>query len=251
MDNLNQLENISELSIDLQKDRLRSLGELSASILHEINQPLTGIRMSSELSIRLLAPNKETNLEHLNKNLNEILSLTQKVEEIINRMQTFARNSHQDDFAHVDLNKSIDNAVTLLTHQFSNEKISIITNLNEIPSIKGHEIWLDQIFVNLLTNAKYALINNNSKCKKEILISSEYCNIDKKVHVIVKDNAGSIEKEIQEKIFEPFFTTKEMAGNGLGLSIIRLIINSLKGTIDLDVDEGKHSSFKISLPIAS
>jgi C4-dicarboxylate-specific signal transduction histidine kinase len=251
MNNLEQIKDISELSVDLQKDRLRSLGELSASILHEINQPLTGIRMSSELSIRLLDPNKETNLEHLNKNLKEILNLTQKVEEIINRMQTFARNSHQDDFAHVNLNISIENAVNLLSHQFSNENISIITNLNEIPMIKGHEIWLDQIFVNLLSNAKYALINENSNQKKEITISSLYNNDDNKVHVIVKDNAGSIVKEIKEKIFEPFFTTKDMAGNGLGLSIIRLIINSLKGTIDLDVDEGNHSSFKISLPIAS
>ena len=112
MEELDQIQEITELNFDLQRDRLRSLGELSASILQEINQPLTGIRMSSELSIRLLDTNQETNLEHLNKNLQEILNLTKKVEEIINRLQSFTRNSHQDDFAQVNLNKSIENSFT-------------------------------------------------------------------------------------------------------------------------------------------
>ena len=254
MEKLDSIQEITELNFDLQRDRLRSLGELSASILHEINQPLTGIRMSSELSIRLLDTNQEINLEHLNKNLQEILNLTKKVEEIINRLQSFARNSHQDDFAQVNLNKSIENAVDLLKHQFSNDNIQIITELNDIPLIRGHEIWLDQIFVNLLSNAKYALLNQKLNGdvipNKVISITSQFYDVDRKVHVIVKDNAGSINKEIEGKIFDPFFTTKEMAGNGLGLSIIKLIIKSLKGTIDLDVDEGKHSTFKISLPAA-
>jgi len=250
-DGLDQIQELAELNFDLQRDRLRSLGELSASILHEINQPLTGIRMSSELSIRLLNKNEESNLEHLNKNLQEILNLTKKVEEIINRLQSFARNSNQDEFAKVDLNKSISNAVELLKHQFSNEHIQIITDLKDIPLVRGHEIWLDQIFVNLLTNAKYALANQNSKnFKKQITICSQFVDSDNKVHVIVKDNAGSIDEDIKEKIFEPFFTTKDLAGNGLGLSIIKLIIKSLKGTIDLDIEQGKHSTFKINLPAA-
>lgn len=255
MEKLDQIKELSELNFDLQRDRLRSLGELSASILHEINQPLTGIRMSSELSIRLLDKEKESNLEHLNKNLQEILNLTRKVEEIINRLQSFARNSNQDEFAKINLNKSIQNAVELLKHQFSNDHILITTDLKDIPLVLGHEIWLDQIFVNLLTNAKYALVNQKLKGtenhKKEITICSQFIDTDNKVHVIVKDNAGSIEEDIKEKIFEPFFTTKDLAGNGLGLSIIKLIIKSLKGTIDLDIEQGKHSTFKINLPAAS
>ena len=155
----------------------------------------------------------------------------------------------------MNLNKSIENAVSLLKHQFSNENISIITKLNEIPLIRGHEIWLDQIFVNLLNNAKYALVNQNLKGsspeKKEIVICSKFLEEDKKVHIIVRDNAGSIDEAIKEKIFEPFFTTKELAGNGLGLSIIQLIIKSLNGSIDLDLEHGKHSTFKIFLPAAS
>jgi len=254
MEELDQIQEIAELNFDLQKDRLRSLGELSASILHEINQPLTGIRMSSELSIRLLDKIEESNLEHLNNNLQEILNLTRKVEEIINRLQSFARNSNEEDFSKVNLNNSIMNAVELLKHQFSNDNILINTELNEIPFVKGHEIWLDQIFVNLLSNAKYALVNqclNNKKIiKKEIKITSQFLESDNKVHIIVKDNAGGIDAEIKEKIFEPFFTTKDLAGNGLGLSIIKLIIKSLNGTIDLDVEHGKHSTFKINLPAA-
>ncbi len=254
MEELDQIKELTELNFDLQKDRLRSLGELSASILHEINQPLTGIRMSSELSLRLLGKSNEMDLEYLNKNLEEILNLTRKVEEIINRLQNFARNSHQDDFANVDLNKSIENAVDLLKHQFSNENIKINTDLNNIPFVRGHEIWLDQIFVNLLTNAKYALVNQklngHSPSQKEILICSKFVDSDNKVHVIVKDNAGGIDEKLKEKIFEPFFTTKDMAGTGLGLSIIKLIIKSLQGSIDLDVEHGKHSTFKIFLPAA-
>ena len=249
-----KIKEISELNFDLQQDRLRSLGELSASILHEINQPLTGIRMSSELSIRLLDKKDTSSIENLNNNLQEILNLSRKVEEIITRLQNFARYSNQKDFSKVNLNKSIESAVSLLKHQFSNENISIIKELNDIPLILGHEIWLDQIFVNLLNNAKYALVNkssNSSKLqKKEIVIRSKFLENDKKVHIIVRDNAGSIDDSIKEKIFQPFFTTKELAGNGLGLSIIKLIIKSLKGSIDLDVEHGKHSTFKIFLPAA-
>tara|TARA_B100001029_G_C15062715_1_gene460037 strand:- start:1365 stop:2111 length:747 start_codon:yes stop_codon:yes gene_type:complete len=242
----------AELNFDLQNDRLRSLGELSASILHEINQPLTGIRMSSELSIRLLNKKDTCSLERLNNNLQEILNLTQKVEEIITRLQNFSRNSKQKSFSKINLNESIKNAVNLLKHQFSNENISIIMKLNNIPLVRGHEIWLDQIFVNLLNNAKYALINQNLNDlnyeKKEILIFSEFLESENQVHIKVRDNAGSIDDSIKEKIFEPFFTTKELSGNGLGLSIIKLIIKSLKGSIDLDVEHGKHSTFKIFLP---
>lgn len=254
MEKLDQIKETPELNFDLQRDRLRSLGELSASILHEINQPLTGIRMSSELSIRLLDKNDTSSLEHLNNNLQEILNLTRKVEEIITRLQNFARSNSQDDFSKVNLNKSIENAVDLLKHQFSNENISLHTELNEIPLIHGHEIWLDQIFVNLLNNAKYALADQNMNRltldKKEITICTKFLESENKVHIIVRDNAGSIDESIKEKIFEPFFTTKDIAGNGLGLSIIKLIIKALKGTIDLDVEHGKHSTFKIFLPAA-
>lgn len=250
-----QVKGISELNFDLQDDRLRSLGELSASILHEINQPLTSIRMCSELSIRLLDKNNISSIENLKNNIQEILNLTLRIEEIITRLQNFTRNNNLKDFSKVDLNKSIKNAIKLLDHQFLNENISIITKLNNIPLIRGHEIWLDQIFINLLNNAKHALVsldlNGSNSKKKEIIICTEFVKQDRKVHVIVQDNAGSIDKAIKEKIFEPFFTTKELTGNGLGLSIIKLIIKSLKGTIDLDIDYGKHSTFKIFFPTES
>ena len=253
MEKLDSIIKNKELNFNLQNDRLRSLGELSASILHEINQPITGIRLSSELSIRLLDSNKNSNLENLNKNLQEIINLSKKVQEIINRLQSFSRIGSQDDFTEVDLNKSIKNAVNLFKHQFSNLNIIIITNLDDIPLIRGHEIWLDQIFVNLLSNAKDALenikVNRNINSKKIISITTKFNQKENQVHALVKDNAGGIKNDIKNKIFDPFFTTKKVAGNGLGLSIIKLIIKSLKGSIELDCDEGKHSTFKILLPI--
>ena len=253
MKKIDQIKKHRELDFNLQNDRLRSLGELSASILHEINQPITGIRLSSELTIRLLNSNQNKNPENIQKNLQEILNLSKKVEEIINRLQSFSRIGNQDDFTEINLNKSINNAVNLFKHQFLNENIKIITNLNDIPLIRGHEIWLDQIFVNLLSNAKDALVNQkfNEKIisEKIVSITTQLNNIEKKVQILVTDNAGSINNNIKNKIFEPFFTTKKVIGNGLGLTIIKLIIKSLKGSIKLEVNEGIHSTFKIFLPV--
>ena len=84
--------------------------------------------------------------------------------------------------------------------------------------------------------------------KKEVIISTQYNKTKKEVIMIVKDNAGGISNDLKEKIFEPFFTTKDKDGNGLGLSIIKLIIESLNGKIDLDVKFGEYSAFKIYIP---
>tara|TARA_B100000029_G_scaffold297281_1_gene290478 strand:- start:5 stop:781 length:777 start_codon:yes stop_codon:yes gene_type:complete len=246
----------TELDFDLQNDRLRSLGELSASILHEINQPLTGIRMSSELALRLLEKDSDENLQNLNRNLTEILSLTQKVEEIICRLQNFARNGNDGKFSHVNLNDAVNNALNILNHRFINDNIKITTSLDEIPPVKGHAIWLDQVFVNLLTNAGDALMNkgahsdNSDPVPREIKIQSRFYQPQEQVMISVSDNAGSIMDEDRKKIFQPFFTTKKNEGSGLGLSITNMIIQSLNGAIDLELEEGSYSTFYVKLPAA-
>ena len=242
----------TSLNFNFHDDRLRSLGELSASILHEINQPVTSIRMCSELSIRKIKKNNLKDIDYLQTNLQEIINLTKKVEEIIYRLQNFVRKNNTDDFPKVDLNQTIREAKRILNHQFLNENIKIITNLKNIPQINAHEVWLNQIVINLLKNAFYALSNKNPKLlklkKKEVIISTQYIDTKKEVIMIVKDNAGGISNDLKEKIFEPFFTTKDKDGNGLGLSIIKLIIESLNGKIDLDVKFGEYSAFKIYIP---
>ncbi len=242
----------TSLNFNFHSDRLRSLGELSASILHEINQPITSIRMCSELSIRKIKKNNFKDFDYLQTNLQEIINLTQKVEEIIYRLQNFVRKSNTDDFPKVDLNLSIKEAKKILNHQFLNKNIKIITNLKNIPHINAHEVWLNQIIINLLKNAFHALSNKNPKLlklkRKEVIISTQYNDAKKEVIMIVKDNAGDISNKLKEKIFEPFFTTKNKDGNGLGLSIIKLIIESLNGKIDLDVKFGEYSAFKIYIP---
>lgn len=258
MENQLELKNDTkmELDFDLQSDRLRSLGELSASILHEINQPLTGIRMSSELALRLIEKNPEDKLQNLNRNLNQILSLTRKVEEIICRLQNFTRNGKNGKFSHVNLNDAINNALNILSHRFNNNNIKISTNLSDIPLVKAHEVWLDQVFINLLTNAGDALLNKeinvppDEKITREIQIQSRFYQPEKQVAISVSDNAGSILYEHRDKIFQPFFTTKENEGSGLGLSITNMIIQSLNGKIDLELVEGSHSTFHIKLPAA-
>ena len=242
----------TSLNFNFHDDRLRSLGELSASILHEISQPVTSIRMCSELSIRKIKKNNLKDIDYLQTNLQEIINLTKKVEEIIYRLQNFVRKNNTHDFPKVDLNQTIREAKGILNHQFLNENIKIITNLKNIPQINAHEVWLNQIVINLLKNAFHALSNKSPKLlklkKKEVIISTQYIDTKKEVIMIVKDNAGGISNDLKEKIFEPFFTTKDKDGNGLGLSIIKLIIESLNGKIDLDVKFGEYSAFKIYIP---
>ena len=246
----------TELNFDLQSDRLRSLGELSASILHEINQPLTSIKMSSELALRMLEKGSSENIQNIYNNIKEILLLTTKVEEIICRLQNFSRNKKNDNFTFVNLNDTIRNAISILNHRFSNENIKISKSLQKIPLVKGHSVWLDQVFINLLTNASDALIHKgtqtgtNKSLYPEIKIISKFNKSEQYVEIKVSDNAGAILDENRKKIFHPFFTTKEDKGTGLGLSISNMIIQALNGEILLDSVEGLYSTFYIKLPVA-
>ena len=232
-----------------QSAKLAAVGELAAGVAHELNQPLMVIRgYSQELLDGDSIP------EWIKKDIKLIESQTTRMMKIINHLRAFARQS-SGTFEQVDLNAVINDSFTLITQQLKHHNIEIIYELdNNIPRIWGDHNRLEQVFLNLITNAKDAmeekgggtltvksqLIYNNGKNKDSI----------KNVRVLFSDTGAGISEEVYDKIFDPFFTTKEVGkGTGLGLSIAYSIIKDHGGTIDVESIAGMGTKFIIEFPV--
>jgi two-component system NtrC family sensor kinase len=158
-------------------------------------------------------------------------------------MLGFARRMepHLED---VDINRVLNETITFLDSYARTNNITIEKNLMpDLPIIASNHSELQQVFLNLLTNAVDAIGKDG-----KIYLTSR--RIDSEVAVSVRDNGPGIPKEYQSRIFEPFFTTKQSGkGTGLGLSVTYTIVRNMGGTIALDSEEGKGTTFTVKLPI--
>jgi PAS domain S-box-containing protein len=239
-------------SLLIQKSKLESLGELSAGIAHEINQPLGVMSLSFENLKQKISANKITP-EYLDSKFKSIQENIKRIRDIIDHIRTFSRE--QDSFVldKVNLNKVVQKALSMIGMQYKNHNIHIKTELKEnIGFTVGSNLKLEQVVLNLLSNAKYALEEkgiyvNESEFHKQIVIKTD--STKNKVILIVEDNGAGIKFSHLSKIFDPFFTTKpEGLGTGLGLSIVWGIITSMHGDIIVNSMERKYTKFRITFP---
>ncbi len=239
----------------MQKSKLESMGELSAGLAHEINQPLVGISLGLD-NIQMRLTNKdEVDKQYIQNKLKFLFSDIERINQIIQHVRLFSREqefSIEDD---VDVNEVISNALSLMKMQLKNHYIEINIQLSEKPLIiKGNQYRFEQVLVNLLSNAKYAVErkeknSNNANYKKHITIKSFRHN--NTAHVLIQDNGIGIDKNIINNIFNPFFTTKnEKQGTGLGLSISYGIVREMKGNIYVESELNKKTTFTVELPIS-
>ena len=232
-----------------QSAKLAAVGELAAGVAHELNQPLMVIRgYSQELLDGDSIP------EWIKKDIKLIESQTTRMMKIINHLRAFARQS-SGTFEQVDLNAVINDSFTLITQQLKHHNIEIIYELdNNIPKIWGDHNRLEQVFLNLITNAKDAMEEKGggTLTVKSQLIYNKGKNNDsiKNVRVLFSDTGSGISEDVYDKIFDPFFTTKEVGkGTGLGLSIAYSIIKDHGGTIDVESIAGMGTKFIIEFPV--
>jgi signal transduction histidine kinase len=220
----------------MQAAKLAAIGELAASIVHEIKNPIQILMMHMEMVQRgKPLPNWTEMLAHQIKRLSEITR----------RLMNFSRDvSEEPKMEEVIVNRAIEETVAMVQHEYRNARIEIQCTLHpDLPPVVGNANALQQVFLNLLINARDAMPDGGT-----IAISTESSGF----HVFVKfaDSGSGIESHHLDRIFMPFFTTKEEGrGTGLGLSICRKIISEHKGEIKVESEIGKGTTFTIFLPM--
>lgn len=232
----------------IQKSKLESIGKLAAGIAHEINQPLGGISMGLE-NIYFAHSEGRLSDKYLEEKLEQIDGYFERIKQIIEHIRIFSRDQKSVLFEDVDINQTVKDALSLLQTQFKNHNVELKTELSEdIPPISGNKFKLEQVVLNLLTNAKDAVeekaVNTESTFQKNIVIRSFFD--EQNIYLEIEDNGKGILPEDLKKIFDPFFTTKEPdKGTGLGLSIIYGIIKEMNGEIDVESEVGEFTKMKI------
>jgi len=244
-----------------QSSKLVSLGEIAASLVHEMNQPLGGISLASQY-IRRMDKKGQLTKEEIDSCLDDIDSLVTRMSKITQHIRGFARQDTTE-FRQVNVNETIESALTLLNEQLRLRDITVTLELSPaLPEIIGEPFQLEEVWINLVANARDALEEKQKKLtdagqettnyEKRLNISTSH-NQDSEipfVEVLITDNGTGLIQETKEKIFEPFFTTKEVGkGTGLGLSICHGIIESHKGDILMESKAGEGTTVRVILPI--
>lgn len=231
----------------VQAAKLASIGELASGVAHELNNPLNNIGLFIGNAIDRLAGSDEEPVVHVRNNLEKAKGQVHRAAAIINHLRTFARTSTTP-FQPVAIHDIVRAAVSLVETQLRVQSVDLKLDFcAENPSVVGNAIQLEQVFINLLTNAADAL---KKSVEKTVVIASR---IDGEcVELSVRDTGDGIHTDLQARIFDPFFTTKDVGkGTGLGLSISYGIIKDHQGTITLESEVGKGTTFLIRLPTAS
>ena len=234
-----QLTNLQEELV--QAGKLAALGQLSAGIAHEINQPLSAIGHYSHNGVRLLSAGR---VEDAEKNLNQISNLTRRAATIITRLKDLARNQPAN-LVEVDIQRVVENVLNMLEGD-EVRKLTTIDVSFQAPDnrVEADPVQLEQVLMNLVTNALDAV---REQQEKRIVIDCRHSR--DWLEIYVTDSGPGISKELQEQIFEPFFTTKRRGQSlGLGLAISFNIIRNFGGKLTIDDSTGNGASFRIQLP---
>lgn len=229
----------------VQAAKMKTLGEMSAGIAHEINQPLNTIKMGSEYLNLLLDQKKTITEAQIRDMVTEISEQVDRATEIINNLRAFGRKSELI-MELVSMKEPIQGVLSIIGRQFSIQKITIRLDLaDNLPLVKAQNNHLQQVFFNLLNNARDAIqekMETEPDLYGDILVQT-YAK-DGKVVVAVTDNGSGIPESVRDKIFEPFFTTKQTGkGMGLGLAITYGIVRDYGGTIEIDSTPGQGTTF--------
>jgi len=234
----------------VQAAKMKTLGEMSAGIAHEINQPLNAIKMGSEYLNLLIEQNRQVTETQIRDMATEISQQVDRATDIINNLRAFGKKSGLV-MERVDMNEPIRGVLSIIGRQFSIQRITIRLELGEgLPYIKGHNNRLQQVFFNLLNNARDAIqekMENEPGMWGDILVRT-YTQ-DGRVFASFADNGPGIADSVRNKIFEPFFTTKQTGkGMGLGLAITYGIVRDYGGIITIDSQPGQGTTFILSFP---
>ncbi len=232
-------EEKKELQMQLQHaERLAFIGELSAGIAHELNEPLGRILGFSQL----IKKGGGLNFQQ-EEDIERVIKASLYTREIIKKLMIFSRQMPRQ-MGPVDLNEIILSTLYFIDIRFQDHKIKIEKRLDpNLKVIQADSVQMSQVLVNLMTNAFHALPDGG-----KVTITTRQNGND--ISLVVRDNGTGMTASVRTKLFEPFFTTKPVGqGTGLGLSVVQGIVESHHGKIKVKSIPGKGSKFEILLPI--
>jgi C4-dicarboxylate-specific signal transduction histidine kinase len=223
--------------------QLASLGTISATVAHELNQPLTVMRLFLQQNLRALS---QPDADHakISESIEETLEEISNAESIVNRFRRFARKSSPTAVTQVNLSETAERVVASLAESARKAKLEIEVEFDDVATISGNAAEFEQVFFVLIQNAIQASVpfkDQHLKIKAE--------QSESHVMITFSDDCGGVAEEYAEKIFEPFFTTKPETGTGLGLCILDRIIKRYRGELKIENISGQGITFNIKLPI--
>lgn len=233
----------------VQSDRLTSLGQLAASVAHEINNPVSGVLNLSMLMQRILKDDgiPLERIPEFRRYLSQVTAETTRVGRIVSDLLSFSRRSRPQT-ASADLNAIVSSTVQLVCHKLSLMSVSADLRLDDaLPAVPCDRSQLQQVILNLVMNAAESMPSGGT-----IVVRTRPLDATRGSVVLeVQDHGAGISHEHIARIFDPFFTTKEEGkGVGLGLAVVYGIVDSHKGTIDVESTPGQGTTFRVVLPAA-
>lgn len=233
----------------VRAEKMASIGQLVAGIAHEINNPVNAIVNTVgplDEAIQMISSDDEEERDEAASDVHDMVRViqrgAQRTKDIVRALHNYSRTDDErvSDF---ELNRSLEDSLELLRHLLK-QNITVERDYGEVGQIRGHAGKLNQVFMNLLTNAAQALSGRDGA-----IIRIHTHRQDDNVVIRIEDNGGGIPSDVLPRIFDPFFTTKDVgAGAGLGLSIVHGIVERHGGTIEVDSEVAKGTVFTVRLP---
>ncbi len=220
----------------IQAEKLSSLGTLVSGMAHEINNPVQGIMGMAEIILQEEDPDK------VKEYAGDIVKYSEHVGSVVRNFACYARPASRDRIMELDFCERLSEAVKLVQRGPKFGHIQVVTEYQPVPRFKAHRTEIDQVFINLISNAVDAMAGKGRLTLSTLMDGDA-------ITVCVSDTGSGIPKSILGKIFDPFMTTKDPGkGTGLGLSIVHRIVSKYGGRIGVESQEGKGTTFTIQFP---
>lgn len=225
----------------VQSSKMAAVGQLAAGVAHELNTPLGAMMLAIEGAQK----NLESKPERSVKRLERALKSGQQLSEIVNKLLFYSRDASTES-QDTDINEVIQDTVDLIGNQIRVQGIELKVELGDVGQVVANQGELQQIAINLLTNAKDAVTSKSEGPKVILVKTAEFA---RSVELTVQDSGVGIDEDTKARIFEPFFTTKEVgSGTGLGLSVTKELVEKHGGAMKVESVLGKGTRFSIRLP---
>ncbi|MBW1737885.1 MAG: Cache 3/Cache 2 fusion domain-containing protein [Deltaproteobacteria bacterium] len=230
----------------VEASKMRALGELVAGVAHELNNPL----MASQTILHVILNNPLKDCPNLER-LELVRKCNDRIEKIVEHLREFSRQT-KPEFRKLDINRPIENALMITGQQLLSHNISVVKRLSEdLPEVLGDSNQLEQVFLNLISNARDAM--DVATCPTKELTICSYINEDEEIPMVavsIKDSGVGIPEKNLDKVFEPFFSTKPVGkGTGLGLSLCFGIVEAHGGRLEIKSQHFKGTEVKVVLPV--
>ncbi|GLC28435.1 PAS domain S-box protein [Roseisolibacter agri] len=231
----------------LQREKLAAMGQLVSGVAHELNNPLAGVLAFSELLLAEPALDAASGPEarELRELTDTIHREARRAARIVGKLLAFARQ-HPPQRAATDLNRVVLDALDLRRYALRAQQVDIVLELDyELPATLADGPQLQQVFLNLITNAEHALVRHAGERRLTVRTRRD----EQRLFVVVADSGPGLTPEDRQRIFEPFFTTKPVGeGTGLGLAVSSGIVREHGGRLSVDVAPGGGAAFTVELP---